>query len=57
MARKLVAYLMAADRRQTHFLVADRETCAVASAKDFFKRVACQGLAVKPMSLSQPQSA
>jgi transposase len=29
-ARKLVAYLMAVDRGQTHFLVVDRETCAVA---------------------------
>jgi transposase len=29
-ARKLVAYLMAVDRGQTHFLVLDRETCAAA---------------------------
>jgi transposase len=29
-ARKLVAYLMAVDRGQTHFLVVDREACAVA---------------------------
>ena len=29
-ARKLVAYLMAVDRGQTHFLVVDRETCAAA---------------------------
>jgi len=27
-ARKLVAYLLAVDRGQTHFLVVDRETCA-----------------------------
>jgi len=30
LARKLVAYLMAVDRGQTHFLVVDRETCAAA---------------------------
>jgi transposase len=29
-ARKLVAYLMAVDRGQTHFLVLDRDTCAAA---------------------------
>src|SRR5579863_676753 len=29
-ARKLVAYLMAVDRGQTHFLVLDHETCAAA---------------------------
>jgi transposase len=29
-ARKLVAYLMAVDRGQTHFLVVDHETCAAA---------------------------
>ena len=29
-ARKLVAYLMAVDRGQTHFLVVDREACAAA---------------------------
>jgi transposase len=29
-ARKLVAYLMAVDRGQTHFLVLDRETCTAA---------------------------
>jgi transposase len=29
-ARKLVAYLMAMDRGQTHFLVLDRETCTAA---------------------------
>jgi len=29
-ARKLVAYLTAVDRGQTHFLVLDRDTCAVA---------------------------
>jgi transposase len=29
-ARKLVAYLMAVDRGQSHFLVLDRDTCAVA---------------------------
>jgi transposase len=29
-ARKLVAYLMAVDRGQTHFLVVDREPCAAA---------------------------
>ena len=29
-ARKLVAYLMAVDRGQTHFLVVDRETCVAA---------------------------
>jgi transposase len=29
-ARKLVAYLLAVDRSQTHFLVVDRETCAAA---------------------------
>ena len=29
-ARKLVAYLMAVDRGQTHFLVLDRHTCAAA---------------------------
>jgi hypothetical protein len=28
-ARKPVAYLMAMDRGQTHFLVVDGETCAV----------------------------
>jgi hypothetical protein len=27
-ARKLVAYLVAVDRGQTHFLVVDREACA-----------------------------
>ena len=29
-ARKLVAYLMAVDRGQTHFLVLDRAACAAA---------------------------
>ena len=29
-ARKLVAYLLAVDRGQTHFLVVDHETCAAA---------------------------
>jgi transposase len=29
-ARKLAAYLMALDRGQTHFLLADHETCAAA---------------------------
>jgi len=29
-ARKLVAYLMAVDRGQTHFLVIDQETCTAA---------------------------
>ena len=29
-ARKLVAYLLAVDRGQTHFLVLDRDSCAAA---------------------------
>jgi hypothetical protein len=49
-ARKLVAYLIAVDRGQTHFLVLDRATCAAAlgEGRKIFSARGLPGLAVKP---------